>query len=108
MDPAGARQPRREFEAAWLADARPRLEEYLSQDPGADRAAVLGELLAVELYHRVRLGEWPTPDDYLPRFPEHTALVRSLFARAGQSGVQTLYTSTDTPDPLSSLETNFS
>jgi hypothetical protein len=47
------------FEAEWLAGRRPRLEDFLSQAEEADRAALLRDLLALDLDYRVRHGEQP-------------------------------------------------
>src|SRR5262249_38447146 len=57
------------FEAAWRAGQRPRIEDALAEAAEAERAALLQELLALEVYYRRRHGEDPRPDDYRARFP---------------------------------------
>ena len=44
--PSSAEQICQAFETAWGAGERPALEAYLRDTPAADRAALLGELLA--------------------------------------------------------------
>jgi serine/threonine-protein kinase len=75
-DPDGVRLARRvdevcdRFESAWKQGGRPRLEDYLDGLADPDRAALLRELLVLEVYYRGRLGERATPDEYAARFPE--------------------------------------
>jgi tetratricopeptide (TPR) repeat protein len=69
------------FEAAWQnGSARPSLEGFLQgwEDPSG--AALLCELLWLELAYRRRQGERPAPAEYLPRFPGKEALVHGVFA----------------------------
>jgi serine/threonine-protein kinase len=70
------------FEAAWAAGGRPRLEDYLGGTLGWAQAALLPELLALELAYRRARGEAPTPEEYQARFPEHAPLVAAAFAEA--------------------------
>jgi serine/threonine-protein kinase len=65
------------FESEWLAGRRPRLEDYVSLAEENDRPALLRELLALDCEYRVRHGERPAPDDYLPRFPDHAAVIEA-------------------------------
>jgi hypothetical protein len=58
------------FEAAWSANQRPEIEQFLAQSPVADRGELLCELLSIELFYRMKGGEQPSSADYLPRFPE--------------------------------------
>jgi serine/threonine-protein kinase len=71
------------FEQAWQEGPRPRIEHYLSDTPEPRRAALLDELLAVELHHRRRLGEAPALTEYLRRFPGYDDLLRAAFGRTG-------------------------
>jgi serine/threonine-protein kinase len=66
------------FEAACLAGAHPRLEDYLPQAAGAERDAFLRELLILELAYRRRDGQTPTFEEYAARFPERVTLIGSL------------------------------
>jgi len=54
------------FEDAWQAGHRPAVENYLGEPSPAGRAALLGELLKLEVYYRRKEGERPTPDEYRP------------------------------------------
>jgi serine/threonine-protein kinase len=68
------------FETAWLANERPRLEDFLGEAAAGERAAILGELLKLELDYRKRRGEIPLAQDYEFRFPEQAQVVRGIFA----------------------------
>jgi eukaryotic-like serine/threonine-protein kinase len=59
------------FEAAWGAGRSPRLEDFLGEATGAERAALFRELLAVELEYRRERKDVPTRDHYARRFPEY-------------------------------------
>jgi WD40 repeat protein len=58
------------FEAAWRAGAPPRLEDACAGWQGAERAALLRELVPLDADYRRQRGERPAVADYLPRFPE--------------------------------------
>jgi serine/threonine protein kinase/tetratricopeptide (TPR) repeat protein len=62
------------FEAALKATAAlgptPRVEDYLSQARGAERSAILRELVLLEVHYRHRRGESPQTAEYCARFPE--------------------------------------
>jgi serine/threonine-protein kinase len=70
------------FEAAWKAGDRPRLEDFLGDSAGAERAVLLRELLLLELAYRGRSGEPWQPDEYRARFPEDLPLLSAAFAAA--------------------------
>jgi hypothetical protein len=60
------------FEAAWkaaAAGAGPRIEDYLDPFPEGDRAALLRELVLLDVHYRARQGERPPPEEYRARFP---------------------------------------
>jgi WD40 repeat protein/tRNA A-37 threonylcarbamoyl transferase component Bud32 len=57
------------FEAAWQAGTPPRVEDYLGGLDSTTYAAVLRELLALDVYYRRKAGERPRADDYRARFP---------------------------------------
>jgi serine/threonine protein kinase/formylglycine-generating enzyme required for sulfatase activity len=67
------------FEEACKAGQRPRTEDYLGAVPEAECAALLRELLALELAYRRRRGDKPKPSEYRERFPEHADLVSAVF-----------------------------
>jgi serine/threonine protein kinase len=56
-----------------------RVEDYLAREPGlVDEEAVL-ELIYNEFVLREELGQAPTPDEYLTRFPQHAEALRRQF-----------------------------
>ncbi|HKI37121.1 MAG TPA: serine/threonine-protein kinase, partial [Gemmataceae bacterium] len=58
------------FEAAWRAGVAPRLEDFVAGWEGAERAALLRELVPLDADYRRGRGQAVTPDDYRARFPE--------------------------------------
>src|SRR5262245_30240512 len=58
-----------QFEAAWKAGQRPRLEDYVGTLAEPERLALLCELIPLEADYRRRAGEQPQPQDYQQRFP---------------------------------------
>lgn len=70
------------FEAAWQGDGRPMVEQFLGTTPEPERTRLLQELLLLEVEYRVRLGERPSPADYLPRFPDQAGVIEAAFRRA--------------------------
>src|SRR5207248_1551811 len=64
------------FEAAWQAGQGPRLEDFLGGVDGAEREALLRELLRVELEYRLARGDRPNARDYEARFPGFRELLR--------------------------------
>src|SRR5262245_6770028 len=65
------------FESDWRAERGPLIEDYLAEVDPSQRAALLRELLAVELELRHRRGERPERQPYRERFPDHTAAVEA-------------------------------
>jgi serine/threonine-protein kinase len=57
------------FEAAWKRGGRPRIEDYLNESPVPARAALLRELIPLDMEYRKRNGETFSEDDYRARFP---------------------------------------
>jgi eukaryotic-like serine/threonine-protein kinase len=66
------------FEKAWRDG--PQLQEYLDHTPEPERAALLRELLRLDIAYRRRVGGTPSPEDYERRFPADAALIRTVFA----------------------------
>src|SRR6516165_10472059 len=84
------------FEEDWLAGRHPQIEEFLDRVPQADRPALLGELLGLELDYRLRRGEHPEAEDYRRRFPGCGEVVEAAFAALTVSSdalAPTFYTS---------------
>ncbi len=70
------------FEEAWRTGRSPRIEDCLAHADEADRAALLGELLGLELELRCNRGDRPDSSEYLARFPADAGLVEAAFAGA--------------------------
>src|SRR5271157_4946168 len=70
------------FEAACLANERPRIEDYLINEPDPEWVLLLSRLLRLELAYRTGRGELPTLNEYVERFPEHTVLITSVIGEA--------------------------
>jgi serine/threonine protein kinase len=69
------------FEAIWGKGERPRIEDYLEQEPLKFRDRMLRELLEIELELRQRNGEMPVEDEYYERFPDHREMIDGLFGK---------------------------
>jgi serine/threonine protein kinase len=75
------------FEAAWKAGARPCLEDHLADVPEPERAALLPELIALEIDYRRLAGEQPGADEFLGRFPTlDRAWVAAVLAEMARPG----------------------
>jgi hypothetical protein len=66
------------FEAAWKADGRPAIEDYLRDVPEAVRGPLLEELLRLDCVYRRRCGEIPVSADYLVRFADHRSVIERV------------------------------
>jgi tRNA A-37 threonylcarbamoyl transferase component Bud32 len=58
-----------QFEAAWKAGPRPRLDDFLAKVPPAEWPDLLRELLVLDLDYRRQLGERPTLEQYRSEYP---------------------------------------
>ena len=61
------------FEDAWRMDLRPLIEDYLNGDLKNCRAALLEELVCVDVHRRRRASEAPALAEYQARFPDDLA-----------------------------------
>src|SRR5437588_10746771 len=57
------------FEAAWKAGRRPHIEDHLAAVPEPERAALLCELIPLEIDYRRLAGDKVQPAEFLRRFP---------------------------------------
>ncbi len=64
------------FENEWLSGKRPDIASHLAAADQRDRAALLVELLRMDLEYRRKQGEQPRVEDYLDRFGEYDTEVR--------------------------------
>ncbi len=55
------------------------LQEWLKKVPDSEKAALLPELIAVELHYRKAHNATIPLDDYLSQFPECESLIRSAY-----------------------------
>lgn len=58
-----------QFEGAWNARQRPRIEDYLVGLAEPAQHFALQELVALDIYYRCRAGDSPTAEEYQARFP---------------------------------------
>jgi tRNA A-37 threonylcarbamoyl transferase component Bud32 len=68
------------FEQEWRAGGRPRLEDWLALVEDGDRAALLRELLALDLHYRGLRGERPQVEEYRLRLPSYPGVVDAALA----------------------------
>ncbi len=74
------------FECALGANQLPVIETFLEELPPEVRAALLVELLGLELDYRLARGQQPDIAEYAARFPEFsTALLEGLFDLAART-----------------------
>ena len=57
------------FEVAWQGGTPPRLEDYVAEAPEAIRAALLRELILLDIHYRQAGGESCQAANYQQRFP---------------------------------------
>ena len=75
------------FELALQTERPMTIESCLTHatSDGFKSAALLRELLSLELEYRLRRGEQPTPDEYQPRFPQYENIVELAFRESAES-----------------------
>lgn len=74
-----------QFEDAWQQGGRPDLRPYWLQGQPEDRQALLTALVEVDLAYRRRLGETPTPQEYLALFPHYADAIEEAFKWDGRT-----------------------
>src|SRR4051812_12123590 len=67
------------FESAWRAGQKPRIEDYLKEVDELEQAALLRELVAIELELRRGRGDRPALQGYRDRFPAYLSLIDSSY-----------------------------
>jgi eukaryotic-like serine/threonine-protein kinase len=74
------------FEDAWQSGSSPRIEEFVTEPDGSGRAALVRELVLLDVRYRRRSGEFPSPGDYATLFPDGPPpwLTRAAIDRAGR------------------------
>ncbi len=74
-----------QFEAAWRASGRAKIEDYLDSRTDADKPLFLTSLLAVEIELRGKAGERPTRGEYLARFAGFSEAIEEAFRQAQET-----------------------
>ena len=82
------------FETALSAGDDASIEAAIEEAPDPIRAALLAELIAVEVEHRQLQGEAPTSGEYLQRFPYDGPPIGSVFADVGDEPLPAEYDQT--------------
>jgi hypothetical protein len=101
--PAGIADLCAEFASGWQRGGRPRIEAFLDRAAPVHRSQLLSQLIACEISCRRGLGEAPTAEEYVLRFPSDSALVEAVLFETEQTAH--LFESTrevaagDQPDP---------
>jgi hypothetical protein len=74
------------FEQSWQAGQSPRPEDYIGGSKGAERLAVLRELLRLDVHYRRMAGEGPSARDYTKRFPDAVVVLSAMFPDDADEG----------------------
>lgn len=82
-----------EFEAAWRAGQRPRIEDFLDRVSGSMADSLFHELLELELQCRRKACDAPQEAEYAGRFSAHVNIVRKMF----QTGIHGSTAAIDVP-----------
>jgi len=67
------------YEASLQAGEAPSLEVYLQESDLTDPAALLAELVTIDVTYRQRRGERPALSDYTGRFPDFATVIAEVF-----------------------------
>lgn len=67
------------FEQEWIEGRRGDLGRFVRISPPGLRVPLFRELLMIELVYRRRRKEAPTLEEYARKFPQHAAIVASIF-----------------------------
>jgi serine/threonine protein kinase/lipoprotein NlpI len=80
------------FEQALQADRPMTIESCLAESAGdgLESAVLLRELLSLELEYRLRRGERPAPDEYLPRFRASENIVELAFLESAATQAEAI------------------
>src|SRR5262249_55609337 len=83
------------LEDAWLAGQRPRVEDYLGDEPAT--SLLLRELIRLDVEYRHQLGEEPQAQEYQTRFPslDPNWLARVLSTRHTEKSSRDAITASD-------------
>ncbi len=78
-----------QFEAHLQQGARPSIDEELALAKPCDQPRLLFELLLLEIHYRMEIGEAPTAQEYLRRYPRAAVVVADVFRRVSSSQIST-------------------
>jgi WD40 repeat protein/serine/threonine protein kinase len=87
------------FEAAWKDGSRPRIEDFLGDEPKPARTALLRELVLLEAHYRRTRGEDCRTEEYQSRFPnlDPAWLAEAISATPVTGPAQERLSTADTP-----------
>jgi serine/threonine protein kinase/WD40 repeat protein/tetratricopeptide (TPR) repeat protein len=75
-----------DFESAWKAKERPKIEDFLQRADGEKRSQVFRDLFAIELDRRLAQGEMPLFHEYQERFTEFISDAKQVYRLAMSQG----------------------
>ena len=78
------------FESAWRNGELPKIDDFIGSDESSFRNKLFRELLLVDIEWRRSLGEQPTPEYYLRKFPEFASQVDAVSFLHGASVFPTM------------------
>lgn len=93
-----------DFEQAWFARQRPRIEDYLFEVAADLVPRLREELIRTELELRLRAGEQLEPVEYRDRFPESAAALDGWLTDARQAAATLRVHESPAPSTVSHLE----
>lgn len=93
----------REFEAAWQADKRPDISDFLDRVEDEQKEPLLARLVLLDVVHRRRFGDTPSAAQYKARFPEYAQVIDAALA---SEDTQTKSLAVTTPYVATPVELN--
>ncbi|MDA7977279.1 MAG: hypothetical protein MPJ50_00755, partial [Pirellulales bacterium] len=69
----------RGFKQSWDKGEAPAIEDYLSRIEAEARETLLRNLLPTDIRFLRKLGEAPSSEQYIQRFPDYARAIRSVF-----------------------------
>jgi hypothetical protein len=70
------------FEACWTSGRAPSIAEFIANEAGERRLALLAELVSIDQYYRAKSGRPCAWDDYLREFPYLASTAESSYGGA--------------------------
>ena len=92
------------FEQQWHGERRPPLESFLDGLSTTERAAVLRELVALEVELRSGQGDQPTLKEYVDRFPGDASIITAALTSLRETSITQRPIEDTTATPKTELE----